>query len=97
MLMIAIFLLKMSKSLFVKKLATVYSASFDNVPIGFSSIFLAHFSDFMKEMKRLKETELRDVVNMLDESVQKLDMIALEIFILFMIKVNLEIVIKLWR
>ena len=43
-------------------------------------LFLTHTPDFMKQMEWLKKAETEDVMNRLDELVQKLDVIAAVIF-----------------
>ena len=54
MLMIAIFVPTMNKSLFGKRLANASCVPVDKVPNGVSGNFLTHFPDFMKEMVWLK-------------------------------------------
>ena len=65
--MIVIFVPRMKSSLFEKRLASVCSVSAADVLNGVFGIFLAHFSDFMKEMEWFKKVETEDLVNGLDE------------------------------
>ena len=83
---IVIFVPCMNKSPTGKRLANVCSVSAQDVPNGFSGIFLAHLPDFMKEMVWFEKTETKDLVKGLDEFVQKLDVVAAVIFTLIDVK-----------
>ena len=80
------FVPSMNISLFGKRLANAFSVSVDDVPMGFSGIFLTHFSDFMKDMDWLKKAETEGLVKGLNELAQKLDVIASVIFTLMDVK-----------
>ena len=59
---------------------------FDDVPDGLLDFFLTHFPDLMKGIELLKIAEIENVMNRLEELVQKLDVIAAVIFMLIDVK-----------
>ena len=79
-----------NKSLQGKRLASACNALVDDVPNGVSGIFLAHFPDFMEEIKWFKKTETEDLMKGLDEFTQKLNVVAAVIFTLIDVKVKGE-------
>ena len=73
--MIVIFVLCMKKS-YRKRLDSMCNDSVEDVPNDVSGIFLAHLPDFMKEMAWFKKAKTEDLVKVLDEFIQKLDVVA---------------------